>query len=131
MANLRIFNRRFGAWFLVAGIAVFFPLQSSAQDMASAATFGGALLIGLNKAGDLIRQAREAGNDLLLGTGVEIQNAITSAQIAYESSLNKTMKDVTDVERKFVTDMDNVFKNKHRSRGESRARPSTEYANHR
>jgi hypothetical protein len=77
--------------------------------MAGAATFGAALQIGLNKAGDLIRQAREAGNDLLLGTGVEIQNAITSAQIAYESSLSKTMQEVGVAERKFATDMDTIF----------------------
>jgi hypothetical protein len=81
----------------------------SAQGILGAATFGAALQIGLNKAGDLIRQAREAGNDLLLGTGVEIQNAITSAQIAYESSLNKTIAQLDAQERKVLTDVDSII----------------------
>jgi hypothetical protein len=101
--------RRFVATFVI-GTLILVPTEGSkAQTMVGAATFGAALLIGLNKAGDLIRQAREAGNDLLLGTGVEIQNAITTAQIAYADSLNLTMQQVSDAERKFAADMDNVF----------------------
>lgn len=79
-----------------------------AADAAGAATMGAALLVSLDKVSELIRQAKAAGNDLLLGTGVEIQNAITSAQIAWASSLEKSIKDLNDQERKVVTDIDNL-----------------------
>jgi hypothetical protein len=70
---------------------------------------GAALLTSFNKAGDLIREARAAGNDLLLGVGIEIQSAITAAQLAYEDSLDKTMSRLNEQERKVVTDIDFII----------------------
>lgn len=84
-------------------------MQEQVLDAGGAATFGAALLIGLNKVGDLIRQARSAGNDLLLSVGVEIENSIISVQIAYEKSLEKTMDELNELETKVLTDIDNII----------------------
>lgn len=78
-------------------------------DTGGGITMGAALLASFNKAGDLIRQARSAGNDLLLGVGIEIQSAITAAQLAYEDSLDKTMTRLNEQERKVVTDIDFII----------------------
>jgi hypothetical protein len=95
------------ALILVCAIGPTPPIR--AQGILGAATMGAALSLASNKAGDLIRQARSAGNDLLLSTGVEIQNAVASAQIAYEASLNKTMAELEDYERKVVTDINTIL----------------------
>ena len=79
-----------------------------AQDPAGAATLGAALALDLNKAQDLIRNAEEAGNDLLLTAAMQLQNTILDAQIAYEASLSKTKSAVDDSIRKAWTDIDNV-----------------------
>jgi hypothetical protein len=97
---------------IIIAVGSLFLLQTAtvtSQSILGAATLGAAFQAALNKAGDLIRQAREAGDDLLLATGVEIQNAIISAQIAYESSLNKTKEAYDDSEKKTVTDIDNIL----------------------
>jgi hypothetical protein len=74
-------------------------------------TFGAFLLAGLNKAQDLIRTAEQSGNILEIEAGIQVQNVITQAQIAYAQSLTDSI-DKLDTERaKVKADIDNMLQN--------------------
>jgi hypothetical protein len=84
-------------------------LQPAAHAQIGTVTFGAFLLSALNKVQDDIRQAEESGKSVEIEGGIQVQNAITQAQIAYSDSLNDTMSSLDKERQKVVADINTMI----------------------
>jgi len=86
---------------LVLGLLI--PGLSPAQ--VGASTFGLTLNRLLDKAGNSMTAAQNAGNPVVVAAGGQIQAAIHLAKSSYQDSLNSTADRITEEQRKLVDDL--------------------------
>lgn len=92
-----------------------------------AITASAAAAVAMNKAQQVVEQARAAGNDLELGFGIQVESMIQNLQMAYRDSLNLTMDRLDESARKAFSDINDILET-NRTKGFEEARKVMEQA---